>query len=93
MADVKGRRCPRFEHACRTAEGAAVWDAVQRSGGWSGGGTTPRRIDRAAIRSRLDDVPGWIVEVLVDAFEPAALKAAQVAEKKKRTKNREDADD
>lgn len=54
---------------------------------------TPRRIDRAAVRSRLDDVPGWIVEVLVDAFEPAALKAAQVAEKKKRPKNREDADD
>lgn len=54
---------------------------------------TPRRVDRAAIRSRLEDVPGWIVEVLVDAFEPAALQAARIAEKKKRPKKREDADD
>lgn len=34
---------------------------------------TPRRVDRAGIRTRLDDVPAWIIEVMLDAFEPAAL--------------------
>ena len=60
-----------------------MWDAVQRAGAWTGGGMTPRRIDRMAIRARLDHVPAWILEVLLDAFEPAALKAAGVAEKKR----------
>ncbi|WP_404419163.1 hypothetical protein [Brevundimonas vesicularis] len=62
-----------------------MWDAVQRAGAWTGGGMTPRRIDRTAIRARLDHVPAWILEVLLDAFEPAALKASGVAEKKRET--------
>lgn len=78
---MNGRRCPRFEYACRTVEGAEVWDAVQRAGAWTGGGMTPRRIDRNGVRARLDHVPAWILEVLLDAFEPAALKAAGIAEK------------
>jgi hypothetical protein len=49
---------------------------------------TPRRIDRMAIRARLDRVPAWILEVLLDAFEPAALKAAGVAEKKREKRNK-----
>jgi hypothetical protein len=49
---------------------------------------TPRRVDRQGIRARLDHVPSWILEVLLDAFEPAALKAAGIAEKK-RTKREE----
>lgn len=44
---------------------------------------TPRRIDRNGVRARLDHVPAWILEVLLDAFEPAALKAAGIAEKKR----------
>jgi len=80
---VEGRRCPRFEHACRTAEGAEVWDAVQRAGAWAGGGMTPRRIDREAVRARLGHVPVWILETLLDAFEPAALRAAAEGEKKR----------
>ena len=79
---VNGRRCPRFEHACTTDEGARLWDAVQRSSAWTGGGMTPRRIDRAAVRARMDGVPGWIVETLLDAFEPAALNAAAISEKR-----------
>jgi hypothetical protein len=45
---------------------------------------TPRRIDRAAIRSRLEDVACWIVEALLDAFEAAALAAMAASEKKKK---------
>ena len=66
-----------------------MWDAVQRSSAWTGGGMTPRRIDRAAVRARLDGVPGWIVETLLDAFEPAALNAAAISEKR-RTKSRDE---
>lgn len=87
LPDSKGRRCPRFEHACRTFEGAAVWDAISRAGGWTGGGMTPRRLDRAAIRARLPDVPGWILEELMDAAEPAALAAeAKAREREKKTR-------
>lgn len=82
LSDDKGRRCPQVEHACRTAEGEAVWRAVSRSGGWSGGGMTPRRLDRTAIADRLPDVDRWILEELLDAFEPAALAAVAEAEKK-----------
>lgn len=56
-----------------------MWDAVSRAGGWAGGGMTPRRVDRAAVRARLDTVDGWIVEDLIDAFEPAALAAERAA--------------
>ncbi len=65
-----------------------MWDAVQRAGTWTGGGMTPRRIDRQAIRARLGHVPVWILEVLLDAFEPAALSAAAVAEKKRRKREK-----
>lgn len=65
-----------------------MWDAVQRSGGWTGGGMTPRRVDRAAVHARLEGVPGWIIENLIDAFEPAALNAAAEVEKR-RNKNRD----
>lgn len=44
---------------------------------------TPRRVDRAAVRDRLADVPGWIIEAMVDAFEAAALAAMAATEKKK----------
>lgn len=74
------------EHACQTFEGEAVWRAVSRSGSWSGGGMTPRRVDRAAVRARLSDTPGWIVEELIDAFEPAALAAAAKAETMRKPK-------
>ncbi len=85
---AKGRRCPQYEHACQTVEGAAVWDAVSRSGGWSGGGMTPRRIDRPAVRARLEHCDGWIVEALIDHFEPAALAAAAKAEDARKPKNK-----
>lgn len=79
LADAKGRRCPRFEHACRTFEGEAVWQAASRASGWSGGGMVPRRLDRAAIRARLPDIEGWVLDELMDAIEPAALAASAVA--------------
>ena len=63
-----------------------MWDAVCRSGGWTGGGMTPRRLDRLAIRARLEDIPGWIVEDLLDEFEPAALKAMAIVDDKKQPK-------
>ncbi len=84
LADQKGRLCPQAEHACRTYEGEAVWSAVRRAGGWSGGGMVPRRLDRSAIRARLDDFDGWVLEELMDAFEPAALAAdAKASERRK----------
>lgn len=79
-----GRTCPATAHAVRTDEGARVWDAVRRSGAWSGGGMTPLRLDRSAIRARLDDLPGWLIEALLDAFEPAALRARNVADKRRK---------
>lgn len=82
LKGANGRRCPQVEHACKSHEGQLVWDAVRRASGWTGGGMTPLRIDRAAIRARLDGVPGWIVEVLLDAFEPAALAAQSKAREK-----------
>lgn len=78
-----------------------MWDAVQRSGGWTGGGMTPRRVDRAAVHARLEGVPAWMIETLLDAFEPAALEAATKAEKRRKktrhepgsSRQREGADD
>jgi squalene cyclase len=64
-----------------------VWDAISRSGGWTGGGMTPRRLDRAAILARLPDVPGWILQDLMDAAEPAAL-AAEAKAREREKKNR-----
>ena len=81
---VNGRRCPQFEHACQTFEGQAVWDAVRRPGGWVGGGLTPRRVNRDTVRASLPEAEGWVVEALIDEFEPAALEAADKAEKKRR---------
>lgn len=81
---VEGKQCPETAHAVRTDEGARVWDAVRRSGSWSGGGLAPLRIDRRAVRDRLDDLPGWIVETLLDAFEPHALAAIRAAEAKRK---------
>ena len=49
---------------------------------------TPRRVDRAAVRDRLDDVPGWIVETMLDAFESAALAALSATEKKKKPRDK-----
>jgi len=86
MADAKGRRCPQVEHACRTFEGEAVWRAVGRAGGWTGGGMVPRRVDRAAVRARMPDVPIWILEELIDAFEPAALAASAKVEGRRKPK-------
>lgn len=50
---------------------------------------TPRRLDRAAIRARLEHLPGWVIEALLDAFEPAALSAIAAAEKKRQPKKPE----
>ena len=50
---------------------------------------TPRRLDRAAIRARLEHLPGWVVEALLDDFEPAALSAIAAAEKKRQPKKPE----
>lgn len=43
----------------------------------------PRRVDRLAVHTRLSHIPVWIIEALLDTFEPAALRAAAVAEKKR----------
>lgn len=50
---------------------------------------SPRRLDRAAIRARLEHLPGWVIEALLDAFEPAALSAIAAAEKKRQPKKTE----
>ncbi|MFZ4165179.1 hypothetical protein [Brevundimonas sp. NPDC058933] len=44
---------------------------------------TPRRVDRVNIRSRLDDIPTWIIETMLDDFEPAALAALAAVENKR----------
>lgn len=48
----------------------------------------PRTLDRAELRTRLaDEAPGWIVDELADAFEPAFLtfrRQAEDAEKKRK---------
>lgn len=84
-----GRRCPQEEHRPLTVEGAALWRLLQKFGTWSGGGMgAPQRPDRAEIRRRLEaEVPAWIVDELIDAFEPAWLKfraAADAARRKRR---------
>lgn len=42
----------------------------------------PLRIDRASIHQRLNGIPVWIIETLLDEFESAALTARAVAQKK-----------
>ncbi len=62
---------------------------------------TPRRIDRQTVHARLSPIAPWIIETLLDAFEPAALAAVAVVEKRrgkdkprpKRGRNDEDTDD
>ena len=44
---------------------------------------TPRRVDRNAVAARMPQTPRWIVEDLLDAFEPAALTAAAKADEKR----------
>lgn len=89
LVGENGRRCPQVEHACRTVEGEAVWQSVAQSGCWSGGGMMPRRVDRSAVRARLSNVDGWIVETLIDAFEPTALAAAAKADAARKPKTPE----
>ncbi|ADL00701.1 hypothetical protein [Brevundimonas subvibrioides] len=36
----------------------------------------------------MPDAPGWIVDSLIDAFEPAALDAARVAEDRRKPASR-----
>ncbi|GEM_PF-2011924 len=92
LPGAKGRLCPQVEHACRTQEGQRLWDAVRRASGWAGGGMTPVRMDRAAIRARLEDIPAWILETLMDAFEPTALTGlAQSRAKQLKNKSHEGA--
>lgn len=53
-----------------------MWAAVQPVGSWQGGGLAPIRLDRLEVERRLDgEVPRWILDPLLDAFEPAALAA------------------
>lgn len=49
---------------------------------------TPRRVDRQAVLTRLAPMPPWIIETLLDAFEPAALNAVAVSEKRRRADKR-----
>lgn len=51
---------------------------------WTGGGMSPLRIDRAQLVARVEDAPAWVVHELIDAFEPAALKAMAEARAAKR---------
>ena len=44
---------------------------------------SPRRVDRDAVRARMPGVEHWIIDELLDAFEPAALTA--IAEAKPKT--------
>ena len=41
---------------------------------------TPLRVNRPAIHARLSDVEPWIIETLLDAFEPMALSCARPKE-------------
>jgi hypothetical protein len=60
---------------------------IRASQPWTGGGFSPMRLDRAEIRRRLEGFTPWIVNELMDAFEPAALAAITEGEKaRKRTK-------
>lgn len=45
---------------------------------------SPLRIDRAQLVARVEDAPAWVVHELIDAFEPAALKAMAEARAAKR---------
>lgn len=43
---------------------------------WTGGGLGPMRLDRPAIAARLgEQVPGWILDGLLDPYEAAVLTA------------------
>lgn len=45
----------------------------------------PQRLDRDELRRRLaDEAPGWVVDELADAFEPAFLTFRREAEARKR---------
>lgn len=89
--EVEGKRCPQAEHACTTFEGEAVWQSVIRSGAWTGGGMTARRVNRAEVRARQPGTEPWIIDDLLDTFEPAANAASAKADERKKTKTKPEA--
>lgn len=49
----------------------------------------PQRLDRTELRTRLaDEAPGWIVDALADAFEPAFLSFRRKADAARKTQRR-----
>lgn len=80
-----GRLCPEVENRPQTLEGLAVWRQLQKFGTWSGGGMAAQRPDRAEIRRRLaDQAADWIVDELIDVFEPAYLTFKAQVDKARR---------
>lgn len=48
---------------------------LKRSGVWQVTGLASPRLDRAEIRARIPDVDRWVLDELLDIFEPAATAA------------------
>jgi hypothetical protein len=46
------------------------------------------RLDRGELRARLPDHPAWVLDDLLDAFEPAAVAAMAEAAEAKRKRDR-----
>lgn len=66
-----------------TAEGFRLWEAVRSPGAWIHTGFGPPRLDRAGLARRLGDgVPAWLIDELLDAYEPAALDGLAAAKRK-----------
>lgn len=57
---------------------------------WGGGGMSPLRLDRAEVRRRCGAYEPWVVDELMDAFEPAALAAMEEGRKARRQKEDRD---
>ncbi len=59
-----------------------MWTVLRGPANWIGGGMSPERMDRAQILARLDpDVPRWIVDELLDQYEPAVIASRHTAAK------------
>lgn len=57
---------------------------ARRSGLWRASGMSGQRLDRQELRHRLSDIPGWIIDDLADAFEPALLSGLKAVSDRKR---------
>jgi hypothetical protein len=67
-----------------TAEGLRFFEAARQLGSWGSGGLGAARLNRAELRARVGgQMEPWVLDGLMDAFEPAAMASVKAAGKRR----------